>query len=160
MDEIARVADKLIAAYNQEKDLVKAWQHKLEEQLQAIEAGAWDDLNNLLAAALPWREKLSLARQTTRQLENLLAAASGSAAPDWEDADLPPVTHRELTATARNLYLIWETCRPLQETSAIKMQQALARVRAEMEQVQTARQVARAYHREKRVAPRCLDRQL
>lgn len=162
MDELARAADKLITAYEQERELLQAWRGNLQQQQEAVTAGAWDDLNALLAAAAPWRQKLDLARQTTRQLEGLLAVAAGGEGLEWENVtSLPPATRRGLAAAARQLITAWEECRSLQEAAMKQMQAAFAAARSELEQVQTARQVARAYRRERRAnIPRCLDRQL
>ncbi|MBC7324720.1 MAG: flagellar export chaperone FlgN [Moorella sp. (in: Bacteria)] len=162
MSEIENVGRQLLQAYQQELNLVRALQENLKQQLQAIQAGAWGELDGLIAMTAAGRERLSRARQDTRQLEGLLAMVSGSEGPDWEGTEiLPSTTCRELAGAARQLRSCWEECRELQEAALQRVHQAVATARGELEQIQTARQMARVYRRKNRTAlPRCLDRQL
>jgi len=162
MSETEKVARQLLQAYYQEIELVQMWRRNLKHQQQAIQAGAWGELNNLIAEAAAWRERLTRARQATRQLEELLVIVSGGEVLEWEKFELlPPATRRELAGAARQVRSVWEECRHLQEANMKNMQQAIATTRAELEQVQTARQMAWAYRRKnKTMMPRCLDRRL
>ncbi|QGP92831.1 hypothetical protein MGLY_22230 [Neomoorella glycerini] len=162
MSEIETVARQLLEAYDQEVELMQMWQQNLKHQQQVIQASAWDELNNLIAEAATWRERLTRVRQATRQLEKLLVIVSGCEGLEWERVELLPLaTRRELAGASRQVRALWEECRHLQEANIKNMQQAIATTRAELEQVQTARQMARAYRREnKTTVSRCLDRRL
>ncbi|GEA16640.1 hypothetical protein E308F_28860 [Moorella sp. E308F] len=162
MSEIEIVARRLLQAYYQEIELMQVWQQNLEQQQQAIQAGVWDELNNLIAEAASWRERLTRARQATRQLEEFLVLVSGCEALEWEKIEfLPEATRQELAGATRQVRSLWEECRHLQEANLKNIQKAMAAIKLELEQVQTARQMARAYRRENKTAvPRCLDRRL
>lgn len=162
MSEIETAARQLLEAYGQEIELLQIWQRNLKQQQQAIQAGAWGDLNNLIAEAAPWRERLTRARQATRQLEELLVLVSGYEVLESEMIELlPPATRKELSRVARQVRSLWEECRYVQEANIKKCNLAIATIRAELEQVRTARQMGRAYRRKnKTILPRCLDRRL
>ncbi|APC07886.1 hypothetical protein [Neomoorella thermoacetica] len=162
MSEIETAARQLLEAYGQEIELLQIWQRNLKQQQQAIQAGAWGDLNNLITEAAPWRERLTRARQATRQLEELLVLVSGYEVLEWEKIELlPPAARKELSRVARQVRSLWEKCRYVQDANIKKCNLAIATIRAELEQVRTARQMGRAYRREnKTILPRCLDRRL
>ncbi|WP_338819303.1 hypothetical protein MTCOM_07000 [Moorella thermoacetica] len=162
MNEIETAARQLLEAYGQEIEMLQVWQRNLKQQQQAIQAGAWGDLNNLLAEAAPWRERLTRARQATRQLEEFLVLVSGCEILEWENIELlPPATRKELSRAALQVRSLWEECQYVHEANIKKCNLAIATIRAELEQVRTARQMGLAYRREnKTMLPRCLDRRL
>lgn len=162
MNEIETAARQLLEAYGQEIEMLQVWQRNLKQQQQAIQAGAWGDLNNLLAEAAPWRERLTRARQATRQLEEFLVLVSGCEILEWEKIELlPPATRKELSRAALQVRSLWEECQYVHEANIKKCNLAIATIRAELEQVRTARQMGLAYRREnKTILPRCLDRRL
>ncbi|MEW8959873.1 hypothetical protein MHOCP_07690 [Moorella humiferrea] len=160
--EKEKAAKELLRAYLHEIELVQAWRRSLQQQRQYIQTGAWEALNNFLEESLSMRVLLSEARQTTRQLEKNLALVAEKEVSSWEKIELlTPETRWELASASRHLRTLWEECRELQEANLKIMQEVMVKIKLELEQVQTARQMARAYRREYRTAaPRCLDRRL
>ncbi|WP_258359732.1 flagellar export chaperone FlgN [Moorella sulfitireducens] len=162
MGEAEKVAGRLFRSYCEEIELLQEWRLILKQQRQAIQGAAWDELNKLLAGDTAWKERMTGARQATRQLEELLVLVSGCEPPEWDKLDfLPAAARQELAAASRQLRHLYEECRQLQETNLKDVQEAMAAVKAQVEQVQAARQMCRTYKRENKTAvPRCLDRRL
>lgn len=157
-----KVIEDLLRAYLREIELVQGWQEVLKGQKQCIQAGAWNDLQGFIEKSTACMERLGRARQNTHQLEEMLAFVSGEQNSFWERMEiLASAVVRELREAWQKLQDLWEKCRELQETNLKLMEQSMIKSIQELEQIQTARRMARAYRQEHRTAgPRCLDRRL